>query len=92
MKSIIIAITIMIMIIDIVLVVRNNHVYRIGSRIIDAIYLYNKDCIDSGNYDDVIEYDVMTDYDKAILRIWDWSYTNIVSKEAFEKIEKYIRR
>lgn len=61
-------------------------------RIIDAIGAYHIALIDNNLlYDSQVEYSDMESYEKTLLRIWDWGYTNILPKEKFEIIKKYMK-
>ena len=57
----------------------------------NAIRDYNLDKIHQQSYDDLIDYDLMEDYDETFKRIFDWGYTNILPKEQFELVKPYIK-
>ena len=70
--------------------IRLNNTYKRYMAIIAAILEYQKDCSRKGIEDHVSTSD-MKSYYKAFIRIWDWGYTNILSKEKFELIKSYIK-
>ena len=59
--------------------------------ICDAIYRYGVDQIGKGAWPPGVDFGQMESFDKALFRLWDWGYENILPKEAMEKIRPYIR-
>ena len=59
-------------------------------KICDAILRYRIDMIEQNNCNFEVDYDDAEPYDKTLLRLWDFGYHNILPKEKFEIIEKYI--
>ena len=69
---------------------KNDNTYTMQKKIMDAILEYRLQCIDQREPFRV-DFDDMEPYDKTLFRLWDWSYTNILSKEKFEIIKPYIK-
>ena len=72
--------------------IRNNITYRNQMIILNAIYLYNDDCIRSSQLlsDCMIDYSEMEDYDQTYNRWFDWGYTKILPADKYYLVEPYI--
>lgn len=60
------------------------------TRIAEAIFNYQIDCIHEG-VKPRVDYDDMENYEITLFRFWDWSYEHILSKEKFELVKPYIK-
>lgn len=69
------------------LLYKNDITYKHHIRLIDAIFEYQN----NNNFTTDISYDQIEDYGRSLFRLWDWGYKNIVSKDVYKKIEKYIK-
>ena len=72
------------------LLAKNNNTYRNMTIIAEAIHKFNLAQIEAVTNPVYVGFDHMISYDKALWRLWDWGYENILTKEAFEKIKPYI--
>lgn len=71
-------------------VLKNYITFKQRDKINSAIHKYNKDCVFK-NSANMLKYSEVTEqYSKTLFRLWDCGYKRIVSKDIFEKIEKYI--
>lgn len=73
-----------------IMLAKNNRTYAMHMKILDAIFKYRLQCIDQDKPCKV-DFDDMEFYDKTLYRLWDWGYTNILSKEKFEIIKPFIK-
>ena len=69
---------------------KNNVTYKQHMRIMNAIFTYRKEKILNDEPPEV-EFDDMEDYDKTLLRVWDFGYKRILPKDKFEIIKPYIK-
>ena len=76
----------------ILLIIKSNNTVKKRKIIIDAIYAFNIDMIQKGDYEGCrsVFYDDMESYEETLFRIQDWGYTRILPKEKFELIKPYI--
>ena len=72
------------------LLIKNENTFENHVKIGDAIFRYRIDMIKQNNYNFEVDYNDIEPYDKTLLRLLDFGYTNILPKEKFEIIEKYI--
>lgn len=76
-----------------VLMVRNEIVYRNRDLVRKSIFAYHKDRIEQGLYFDFeVDYSDMEEYEKTLFRLWDWGYKRILPKGKYEIIKEYIQR
>ena len=75
-----------------VLRIKNDLTKEIHLMLLHAIHVYNIDQLRNGSNADLIDYDVLEDYDKTLWRLWDWGFKNIVPSDVLEKIEPFIGR
>lgn len=80
------------LLICIFLILKNENTWKMQKMILDAIHKYNSYMIWNGelNEDKLIEFDCMEDYNKTLLRLYDWGFKRIVSKDVYEKIKSYL--
>ena len=71
--------------------VRVEIVYRNRIKILNAIYKYNTDRINRNDYENLISYDCLEDFEKTTQRLWDFGYKRIVSEDVFRKIYGYLK-
>ena len=70
---------------------KNDVTYKQHILVLNAIAAYRIEKILAGESSEV-EFDDMEDYDKTLLRIWDWGYKRILPKDKFEIIKPYIKK
>ena len=98
---IIIVYTTLMLLMLLLLLIKNLNTFRVHTKVSDAIFAYNLAVIDRfySDYEirdrfDIhkmtIEYDVMEDYSKTLLRFWDWGCTRIVPRDTYELIKPYL--
>lgn len=68
---------------------KNENTLKCYHAILWAIYLYHCECIETGR-EYKVSYEDMISYDRALWRLWDWSYKNIIPKEKFKIIAPYV--
>ena len=73
------------------MLVRGEIDFRNRMKIINAIYNYNEDRINHYDYENLISYECMEDYDETTRRLWDFGYKRIVSEDVFHKIYEYLK-
>lgn len=96
---------VLLVLICILMLVKNEVTFRNHRLISNAIFLYTMDCIDKAykearetgkDYDECckceVDYDDMEDYNNTLYRLWDWGYTRILPPEKFEIIKPYIEQ
>jgi hypothetical protein len=88
--TITISILLGILVINLLLMIKNQNAYLQRDKIIDAIYEYNHNLIMNDNADKVVSYDSIEPYVKTWLHLGDWGCTNIVPPDVYEKIKPYI--
>lgn len=88
----IIAIFLLVFVLLVLAVIKNEVTFRNRMRILDAIYDYDINCIREDRGSDYIEWNHMESYDDTFSRFWDWGYKHILPEEDFKKIEKYIKK
>ena len=71
--------------------VRDEIAYRNRVKILNAIFKYNEDRINHYDYENLISYDCLEDFEKTTRRLWDFGYKRIVSEEVFRKICGYLK-
>jgi hypothetical protein len=73
--------------------IKCDNTYKNHLIIANAIYLYNKHLIDTGEYTEknIVSYSDMEDYDTTLCRVWDWGYTRILPPEKLELIKPFIK-
>lgn len=69
--------------------IRNEVAYQNRSKILDAIYLYQLDLLDTGKVSQV-DYEDMESYDRTVFRIFDFGCRHILPEEKFALIEPYL--
>ena len=69
--------------------IKNSNTYKNRKIILNAIYQYKVDCAIK-NISFNVDYNDMESYNMTIFRFWDFGYKNILPKEKFEIIKKYI--
>ena len=72
------------------LVFKDINAWNNQMKIINAIHLYRMECVDKQLKPDV-NYSDKENINSTFLRLWDWGYTRILSKDKFEIIKPYIR-
>lgn len=72
--------------------VRVEIVYRNRLKILNAIEKYNIDRINHDDYENLISYDCLEDFEKTTRRLWDFGYKRIVSEDVFRKICGYLKQ
>lgn len=73
------------------MLVRGEIVYRNRIKIINAIEKYNIDRINRDDYENLISYDCLEDFEETTQRLWDFGYKRIVSEDVFRKICGYLK-
>lgn len=73
------------------MLVRVEIVYRNRIKILNAIHKYNKDRINRDDYENLISYDCLEDFEKTTRRLWDFGYKRIVSEDVLRKICGYLK-
>lgn len=73
------------------MLVRCENAYRNRIKIINAIFKYNEDRINHYDYENLISYDCLEDFEKTTRRLWDFGYKRIVSEDVFRKIYGYLK-
>ena len=73
------------------MLVRVEIVYRNRLKIINAIEKYNEDRINHYDYENLISYDCLEDFEKTTRRLWDFGYKRTVSEDVFRKIYGYLK-
>ena len=73
------------------MLVRCEIIYRNRLKIINAIEKYNIDRINRDDYENLISYDCLEDFEKTTRRLWDFGYKRIVSEDVFRKICGYLK-
>lgn len=81
---------ILVILFTVLFLVKNEVTFRNQIKISKAIYNHNMDCIEDGDYDNMVSYAEIEEYNKTLLRLNDWGCTRIVSEVTFEKIKPYI--
>lgn len=72
--------------------IKNEITYKNMMIISYAIYSYNISMIKVEHYDELISYDDIKSYHKALLNIFDWGYKNILPKDIYVLIEPFIEK
>lgn len=90
MREIVINILVVMLLLCIVMMIKNEVTYHHRMRILKAIEEYENMCFDYERMNDV-NCDDMENYVLTFLRIWDWGYTRILPKDKFEIIKPYIK-
>lgn len=75
----------------IVMIAKNEVTFINLCVIAKAIYLYNCKKIDEEKHNEIIDFEVIKDYDAVLNNIFDWGIKNIVPPAEFEKIKPYIK-
>lgn len=88
----IIAIFLLVFVLLVLAVIKNEVTFRNRMRISDAICDYDINCIREDRGSDSIPCNHMESYDDTFSRFWDWGYKHILPEEDFKKIEKYIKK
>lgn len=57
--------------------------------IVDAIYIYQMDCIEDGR-EYTVDYDAREDFSDTLFRWWDWSHKRIMTEDDYMLIKPYI--
>lgn len=74
-----------------ILLLKNENTYKQHEIILTAIYNYRIDLHSKGiHYDFRVDYDDTEPYDKTFYRWWDWGYSNILPPDKFEILKPYI--
>ena len=73
------------------MLVRCEIVYRNRLKIINAIEKYNIDRTNRDDYENLISYDCLKDFEETTRRLWDFGYKRIVSEDVFRKIYGYLK-
>ena len=74
----------------IVMLIKNEVIYRQRKKILKAIKEYENMCYKHGEISNV-DCENIENYDSTLFRIWDWGYTRILPKDKFEIIKPYIK-
>lgn len=72
------------------LIVKNANADKNHKIIIEAIHRYNLRKIKNYEFNALIDYDCMEEYNQTLWRLWDWSCKNIVPPEIYAEIYPYI--
>lgn len=72
-----------------IMFIKNDITFKHHMRILNAICAYRMDCI-SNKVDALVDFSDVEDYDKTLLRVWDWSMKRILPKDKYEIIKPYI--
>lgn len=78
--------------ITIFILVKNNNTLNKRFIIINAIFEYNVDIINGIVIGSLMSYDDMESYDRTLWRLWDWGYKHILPKDKYELIKGYINK
>lgn len=80
-------------ILGLILLLKNENTYKQHKIILQAIYNYRIDLHSKGiHYEIRVNYDDMESYNKTFYRLWDWGYKNILPPDKFELIKPYIKK
>ena len=71
--------------------VRAEIAYRNRAKILNAIFKYNEDRINHYDYENLISYDCLEDFEKTARRLWDFGCKRIVPEDVFRKIYGYLK-
>lgn len=91
MKELIQCINIITIIVAWFIVIKNIITRRNFDIISNAIHTYNTDVIWKKIDGERMSYDDMAGYCKTLFRFWDFGYKNILPKDKYELIKKYIK-
>lgn len=78
-------------ILSFILFIKNIRTYNLRMNINYAIFRYRIDCIDK-NIKSIVDWEDMVSYSHMLLKLWDWSDKDVLSKEKYEVIKPYLRR
>lgn len=70
---------------------KNENTFRNMEKIIDAIYIYQLECL-TDNSSTAVDYYDMRSYERVLFRFWDFGYKHILPEEKFKLIEAYIKK
>lgn len=74
-----------------IILLKNENAFKNQIIITDAIHNYLQDHINESSVEEIVYmYSSIENYDKTLLRLYDWGYEHIVPADIFEKIEPYI--
>ena len=96
MVDVVMVILIIALVYLIIMEIKVDNAYRNCLILVEAIHLHNMDYINSDEYnpkylkDRLIEYDVSDEMTRALFRLFDWGYTNILPQDIFERIVPYL--
>lgn len=88
--KIVLGVLMMLPIILIVALIKNEITYRNLMKIMDAIFAYQNDCIDKNDFNYKVNYSDMKGYDEVCDNWFDWGYKNILPPDKFEIIKPFI--
>ncbi len=88
--AIFVLVMLVLMVLCIVMLIKNEVTYRQRIKILKAIEEYNNMCYEHEKISNV-DYDDIEEYDSTFFRFWDWGYTRILPKDKFEIIKPYIK-
>lgn len=73
---------------------KNENTFKNRAKIIEAIYYFEVDMTQKGDYESLRKVDCldMEDYNDTLNRFWDWGYTRILPKDKYEIIKPYIQK
>lgn len=78
--------------ITIFILVKNNNTLNKRFIITNAIFEYNVDIINGIVIGSLMSYDDIESYDRTLWRLWDWGYKHILPKDKYELIKGYINK
>lgn len=84
-------ILIILFIICIFALIRNEYVYKMGVKISDMIYRYHIDKIDIGEFMSIESFKdyEQFNYEKVFLKFWIWNWRKMIPKELVKRIEPF---
>lgn len=74
------------------MIIKTDVTYRNQMLILNAIRAYMTDAMACEEFEWSVCVLDMESFDKTLWRLWDWGYKNILPKEKFEIVERYIKR
>ena len=72
------------------MILKSENACSMHLKLLKAIDAYNISSIDKREYDKIIPYDLLEDYDTTLWRLFDWGYTRILPPDILELVKPYI--
>lgn len=94
-KVVVLIPSVVIMLVCLFFLIKNNNTYVQHTKISHAIYEYQVYCIYNKprdyDSDKDVTYSDEEEYSKTLFRIFDWGCENILPKEKYELVKQYIK-